>query len=676
MDKQKMNEKKNLMQQMYDTGMKPNLAAGTITVIYITLFAKIPHEFIFPIAAIGFGICFFLQFVIAPITNKMLTRDISEALEEFEQYPTTERERTKLLKRTMEYPKKIGIQVFVVFLIGAVIWLTTFKVVYHLDFYTILLSTCAVLIGAFTGFVLAVSESQKVCSGYAAEIVAKGIKKSDINKNHSFGLPSIFYVSIHILIPIILANVIFVLMAWQSHVNLAATKGDIIVRTILIVVVSAVFCVCLSSMLFKRMMRSINLMKDLLVSINATNIDSVKEVPTDLSNEFMYNVYLINSIITTLKNILKSSEDISTRVIESSNELSVVSKETSVTSLEQTAGIKELLAAMEESGALARTVSDKTSEVSLVASKTNVDIGDGFDILRNNLNKLAEIKAATESTCEEITSLGNKITGISDIAGIINSIADQTNIIAFNAELEASGAGDAGKNFYLVANEIRRLTNNTIDSTKEIRNRIIEIQQSSKLLSETSRNAITKISEGNDIALKLNENFNMLKASSQAAETSSNEIKEIINQQTASFEQIVVTLRQIAASAENFSNSTQAISQSSESLCEVAEKLKSINVEGNDFNLGESIDKVESELKKGEEGIVEAEEKLHKSEELIEKSEEQAEEVEDVEAVDSVEEENHIDNKKANYNDFNDDEFFKEEIKNDSIEGGDDNETK
>ena len=176
------NEKKNLMQQMYDTGMKPNLAAGCITVLYISLFAKIPREVVLPIALIGFGICFFLQFVVAPITNKILTRDISESLEEFEQYPTTERERTKLLKRTMEYPKKIGIQVFVVFLIGAAIWLLTFKFAYHLNFYTILLSACAVFIGAFTGFVLAVNESQKVCSSFASKIVAKGITKSEINK--------------------------------------------------------------------------------------------------------------------------------------------------------------------------------------------------------------------------------------------------------------------------------------------------------------------------------------------------------------------------------------------------------------------------------------------------------------------------------------------------------------
>ena len=663
--KNKQLEDKNLMQLMYDKGMWPNLAAGIITIVYIVLFAKIPREVVLPIAAMGFGICFFLQFVVAPVTNKILTRNLSEAIEDFEKYSTTERERTKLLKRTMEFPKRIGLQVFLVFSIGAVIWLLTFKYLFKLDFYTIFLSGCAVLIGAFTGFVLSVCESQKVCSFYASKIVAAGIKKSEINKYHTFGLPSIFYVSIHILIPIIMSNIIFVFMSWQSYVNLAATKGDIILRTVLIVIFSAIFSVCLASMLFIRMIKSINLMKSLLESINATNIEEVKEVPTDLSNEFMYNLYLINSIITTLKGILKTSEEISLRVIESSNELSVVSKETSVTSLEQTAGIKELLAAMEDSGALSKTVSDKTNEVSLVAKTTNVDITDGFDILRENLNKLAEIKQATESTCEVITSLGNKITGISDIAGIINSIADQTNIIAFNAELEASSAGDAGKNFYLVANEIRRLTNNTIDSTKEIRNRIIEIQQSSKLLSETSRNAIKKITEGNEIAMKLNDNFKKLNDSSKDAENSSDEIKDIINQQTLSFDQIVVTLRQIAASAENFSNSTQVISQSSENLCEVAEKLKSINVEEN--GVTKDISLLETPVQEIENNIDQT---------FEDKNNEKLEEKTDFTDSESLKlsESNQLIENENNLNDELNDDFFKQDISNNGVEGGNNNE--
>ena len=293
----------------------------------------------------------------------------------------------------------------------------------------------------------------------------------------------------------------------------------------------------------------------------------------------MYNIYLANSIIELLQNILKFSAEISAQVVEAGSELSVVSKETAVTSLEQSSGIKELLTAMEESDKLSREIAVKIGEVAVFARKTTQDVGDGFDVLKQNMHKLDEIRVANETTLNGIKTLGEKISGISDIALMINSIADQTNIIAFNAEIEASSAGDAGKNFYIVASEIRRLTNSTIESTKEIRNKIIEIQHSSEELLHTSKNGSVRISEGEKIAGELHTNFEDIKASSESADVASEDIKKIIQSQTAAFEQIVVTLRQIAAGAEGFSESTQTINNSAEKLCSEAEQLEKIQPE-------------------------------------------------------------------------------------------------
>ena len=231
---------------------------------------------------------------------------------------------------------------------------------------------------------------------------------------------------------------------------------------------------------------------------------------------------------------------------------------------------------MEESDALSKNIAEKISEVSIVAKRTTEAINDGFDILKLNMQKLDEIKQANEITVEGIRALSDKISGISDIAGIINSIADQTNIIAFNAELEASSAGDAGDNFRLVSNEIRRLTNNTIQSTNEIRNRIIEIQHSSENLLAASQSGSKKIVAGNEIINELHDSFEDLRLSSQTTDTASEEIKNIIDQQTSSFEQIVITLRQISEASESFSVSTQNISQSAENLCNISNQLKKL----------------------------------------------------------------------------------------------------
>lgn len=266
-------------------------------------------------------------------------------------------------------------------------------------------------------------------------------------------------------------------------------------------------------------------------------------------------------------------------VVEASNELSVISRETAVTSLEQNSGVKELLSAMEETDNLSKNIAEKIGEVSLVAKKTTENIVDGFGILKQNMQKLDEIKAANDVTVEGIKKLTEKITGIYEIARIINGIADQTNLIAFNAEIEASSAGEVGENFALVANEIRRLTNNTIQSTNEIRNRIIEIQHSSDALLASSQNGSNKIYDGTKIINELNDRFEDLQHSSESMDYASEDIKKIIDQQTASFAQIVVTLRQITAAADTFSSSTQKISDSAQNLCLISTNLKNIQPE-------------------------------------------------------------------------------------------------
>ncbi|MCR5766123.1 MAG: chemotaxis protein, partial [Treponema sp.] len=167
----------------------------------------------------------------------------------------------------------------------------------------------------------------------------------------------------------------------------------------------------------------------------------------------------------------------------------------------------------------------------------------------------------------------DKIENIWDIVSIINSVADQAKIIAFNAELEASSAGEAGQNFHIVATEIRRLADGIIDGTKEIKEKISEIQQSSDHLILMSESGTEKVKEGCEKAKELEEKFSSIKMSAEVTADSSNEISSIISQQTVASEQILLALKQIAFGVENFSQATDRISESAENVRMIAEKL-------------------------------------------------------------------------------------------------------
>lgn len=556
-----------------------NLIYEIITISCCIAVGNIPVEKLTSVIVLGILICIAAHTLFLLMTNMLITQSTAEDLSSFYWYETTIKERTKLIKQLMRMPTMIGAEVFVLFIGFGAIWTALVANIAELDIDSIILISSVLFFGTYYASVHGFTGvAQQICSRHAAEIVAKGVSKEEVEKKHTFGTKSTVITILHIFAPNLLTGMMFFVLSWRTYVS-DMSINLIFSRLIILGLCCGIAYYISSTTLFRRMMRSINNMRDLLSGMNKENLHKVKFAPTDLSNEFMYNVYLINTIVSILQKILKESQRISMDVIESSNELSVISRETAVTSLEQNSGIKELLSAMEETDALSKNIAEKIGEVSIVAKKTTDNILDGFDILKQNMQKLDEIKSANDITVEGIKKLTEKISGISDIARIINDIADQTNIIAFNAELEASSAGDVGENFSLVANEIRRLTNSTIQSTNEIRNRLTEIQHSSDALLISSQNGSSKILDGTQIINELNQRFEELKTSSETMDYASEDIKKIIEQQTASFAQIVITLRQISQAAESFSTSTQKISDSAQNLCMVSDNLKKLQPE-------------------------------------------------------------------------------------------------
>lgn len=253
--------------------------------------------------------------------------------------------------------------------------------------------------------------------------------------------------------------------------------------------------------------------------------------------------------------------------------LVVVAKETAATSQEQSAAVKEIVATMEDSNNLSENIATRIEDVASVAEKTTTDVADGAVALDVNVQKLHEIFEANANTIDGIKKLSKEIDNIWEIVTMITSVADQAKIIAFNAELEAASAGEAGKNFHIVASEIRRLADGIIDNTKQIKERITNIQHSSDTLILASESGTAKIDEGCATATELEAKFASIKSAAEITADSAREITSIIQQQSAASGQILITLKQISAGVENFSAATENISSSAEQIKGIANTL-------------------------------------------------------------------------------------------------------
>ncbi len=244
------------------------------------------------------------------------------------------------------------------------------------------------------------------------------------------------------------------------------------------------------------------------------------------------------------------------------------------TSNQQAAGVKEVVATMEDSDTLTKKVGAQIQDVASMSITTRENVEEGFSIIHSNLQKMEEVKEANNKTISGIRSLNEEISGIWEIVKMINSIAGQIKMIAFNAELEASSAGEAGKNFEIVASEIRRLADGTVSSTSQIRQKIQSIQSSSENLILSSEEGTDKIHEGWELSSNVESVFSKILDSSEETAISAQDITESMEQQVGAIEQILQTLKQISSGVNDVVEATNSTAGTAENLENSVDNLK------------------------------------------------------------------------------------------------------
>ena len=174
---------------------------------------------------------------------------------------------------------------------------------------------------------------------------------------------------------------------------------------------------------------------------------------------------------------------------------------------------------------------------------------------------------------QDILELGNQSKEISKVMDLINNVADQTKLIAFNAALEASSAGEAGKRFSVVAGEIRRLADSVTESTRSIEERIQAIQSSISRLVLTSEKAVNSVQAGMDVSAATASELNELVDAAARTSNAAQQISLSTKQQKTASSQVVIALRDIANASTTNAQSIRSISDISEELLAMAQTL-------------------------------------------------------------------------------------------------------
>ena len=248
----------------------------------------------------------------------------------------------------------------------------------------------------------------------------------------------------------------------------------------------------------------------------------------------------------------------------------------------QSAGIEKIESTIDENAKIAAEIVEKTNSVATIASKMEEDVLSGFLVLEKNVKKMEDIKEKNSGIINGIISLSNKVNKIRDIVRTINTITDQTKVIAFNAALEAASAGESGKRFAVVAGEVNRLADNINVLTRQIREQVEEIMSSSSSLILYSEEGSDRIAEGHKLIKDLEGIFMEIRA---GAEITSNQAQTI----TGSTQQQLKSSKQIFSDIEEISQRVKLLISASEAAAFKTGALTERTVELENFLTEEEV---------------------------------------------------------------------------------------
>ena len=279
-----------------------------------------------------------------------------------------------------------------------------------------------------------------------------------------------------------------------------------------------------------------------------------------------------DSLGSLIEKILEGVDTTSTAAVE----ISATAETIASSAQEQSSQTEEVAGAIEEMSRTVTENADNAVRTAEVARKNGEVAKEGGEIVSKTVIKMRDIAAVVKESADNIEKLGQSSKQIGEIISVIDDIADQTNLLALNAAIEAARAGEQGRGFAVVADEVRKLAERTTEATKKIANMIKGIQKDTDVAVKVMQNGNTEVTEGIQLADSAGESLKEIVVSSLEVLKMINQIATANEQQAATSEQIAQNIAVISNVSHESSQRIQEIAQSSEDLSRLTVELRDL----------------------------------------------------------------------------------------------------
>ncbi|WP_213574531.1 methyl-accepting chemotaxis protein [Stutzerimonas kunmingensis] len=269
--------------------------------------------------------------------------------------------------------------------------------------------------------------------------------------------------------------------------------------TALIATIAAVaFILVLLGMLMRVLMRPLTDMGRAMANIAEGEGDLTRRLAVQSKDEFGELATAFNRFVERIHESIREVSSATLQVNEVAQRVLSASNASMANSDEQASRTNSVAAAINELGAAAQEIARNAADASQQASGARHQADDGRQVVEQNIAAMRELSAKISASCGQIEALNAKTVDIGQILEVIKGISEQTNLLALNAAIEAARAGEAGRGFAVVADEVRNLAHRTQSSAQEIQQMIEQLQvgagASVQTMTESQRQSESSVS--------------------------------------------------------------------------------------------------------------------------------------------------------------------------------------
>lgn len=362
----------------------------------------------------------------------------------------------------------------------------------------------------------------------------------------------------------------------QSDARLATYI--IVGGTIIIVVLAIFFGFIMSSIIATPLQIGVRLAEaiadgDLSQSMREDDLRRKDEVG-QLLNAMLH---MTNKLKTLMSDIRSASDTIAS----ASNQLSASAEQLSGGVADQAGRTSQIATASTEMSQTVVDIAKNTSNIATSASETVKTAKAGEDIVDRSVREVKAIAETVNESASLMSSLGERSRQIGEIIGVIKDIADQTNLLALNAAIEAARAGEQGRGFAVVADEVRKLAERTTKATSEIGGMITAIQEEVQKAVNSMDEGTKRVHVGVEFSTKTGDalrgivdSVNELQSMVQQIATATDEMSSVADQISGDIEAVALVSNETSASSNQISQASNDLSKLSSNLALIVGKFK------------------------------------------------------------------------------------------------------